>query len=416
MKSIKLFDSLYKLIGIPTLFMIAVTSRGFTEIKIGLLLVLAIVSFLELSVTRKGVNRGFFIYICIFITYMMGSLLWGIVNGYEFSLSKDEPLLRYYLTTPFLLLLYSTIYTNRYDRLAYTISVLRHITLYIVIGDLYKILSLRIVLPDLDPIGLFTFTNVNYEDAILRISNETQLMYLLPLYIVLLFENKGIKAKVEKAECWVIVIGGLLYCILSGRKMLEFVVFATLFFMVVRDMVKRYSVHKIKRIMLVLTGATVFILLINRFSSILKITNIFDTAINTFTAGLSRNDYGVTKRANDIKNLFSMFLDSPIIGNGLNSYVEGRQSAHNNWSYEVYFNALLAQTGIAGIGIFGFGIYFLVSRLQRFYKQNRNPMFFAFNVGFVSFLACAATNPIINDMLPWFFTMAIVFAYINNFR
>ena len=82
-----------------------------------------------------------------------------------------------------------------------------------------------------------------------------------------------------------------------------------------------------------MTGATVFILLINRFSSILKITNIFDTAINTFTAGLSRNDYGVTKRANDIKNLFSMFLDSPIIGNGLNSYVEGRQSAHNNWSY-----------------------------------------------------------------------------------
>ena len=83
------FDILYIFIGIPWIFMMIATSRGFTVIKTGMLVILSIVAFMEFLEKRKRFFIKEFSYLLLFLGYYSISLFLGIMSGYEFSFTTD---------------------------------------------------------------------------------------------------------------------------------------------------------------------------------------------------------------------------------------------------------------------------------------------------------------------------------------
>lgn len=84
MKIKDLFNYLYILIGVPFLFLVIITSRGFTEIKTLLLAILIVIAFIETILIKKSINKSFTYFIFIFVIYFIFSLLLGIFNGFPF--------------------------------------------------------------------------------------------------------------------------------------------------------------------------------------------------------------------------------------------------------------------------------------------------------------------------------------------
>ena len=129
----------------------------------------------------------------------------------------------------------------------------------------------------------------------------------------------------------------------------------------------------------------------------------YDTVIN----GLSSGAGGVTKRMGNIDALMEMFYDSPIWGNGLNSYAANSLACDTSkWSYEVSFIAWLAQTGIIGMMFLAVLAIYITKRLHRFGKRG-DVRYDALMVGFLCFMLASASNPMIYLVWPW----TIVAAY-----
>ena len=82
-------DVFIYIVGIPCLFMMIITSRGFTQIKIVLLLLFSFICFIDVVLNRSSIMICHIRYVLVFMTYFMLSLIFGIVNGYEFHLEND---------------------------------------------------------------------------------------------------------------------------------------------------------------------------------------------------------------------------------------------------------------------------------------------------------------------------------------
>ena len=187
-----IFDNLYVVIGIPCLFMMMVTSRGFTNIKTTLLGATIIISVLEIIITHSRFNKRDFFYLFGFIIYYMFSLLWGIIGGYPFSFNIDFSLIQYYAITPIAIYLGYMIFRDKPSRTKLLVQAVTIISLFIVIMDVWKLLAYENVLPDIDKFNLIMVASDNmYDDKLaLRVSNEHVLMYLLPFYIIMLLDPK----------------------------------------------------------------------------------------------------------------------------------------------------------------------------------------------------------------------------------
>jgi len=232
-----------------------------------------------------------------------------------------------------------------------------------------------------------------------RMSNEPSLMFLLPMYLYLFFQgDNSIKDRI--IYTFILLFGGI-YVILSGRRALELVVGLTLVIIVILN-IKRLGRKQIKRLSLIVLALIVLFIAINIVADKMGIANIVQTATRSFTEGFGLKYGGMTKRTGNAKGLFELFLSSPIIGNGLNSYaVSSVASKTHSWSYEVYYNALLAQTGLIGIGLLFAGIYKLVKEYYLAYKITNNHNLIGIIFGLVMFIISSASNPFIAETWVW---------------
>ena len=401
------FDILYILIGIPWIFMMIATSRGFTRIKTVLLLCLSIVAFLEFICEKKRIIKKEFVYLVIFLEYYLFSLIIGVFSGYEFSVSIDFAIIQYYFITPVLVVLLSTIFLYRNYRIDFLLRSIEVICLIVLVLDLAKILSYRIGTPDIDFFNLIMIASNNTEfELAIRVSNEASFMFLLPIIIVLFFE-KGIKTK-RRILLGTIVILGTAYGFLSGRKMLELLIFGTVIIMLFRELISLQGKRMIHVIEFCL-GGIILLVVVSKLSSTLNIENIIGQAFNTLRKGLAKDSYGVSHRAGNIEALMDLFLTSPILGHGLNSYaLNSLANGITKWSYEVLYVALLAQTGILGVTLLFVSIKYILKNLIYIFKKTGDLYFLATFIGFGSFILAGGTNPMVYYIWPWVISLALI--------
>lgn len=399
------FDFLYIIIGVPWLFMMIATSRGFTSIKLGLLVVLGIIVLFENIMRRVKINKKVLLFTFLFVSYYMLSLEYGIINGYKFILIEDYALLQYYFITPILVVLISLMFKRKEYRLHFVFNILKYITLIVVILNVDVVLAHLIGFVNFDFLNLIMIaSDVTTNGLYLRVSNEANLMFLLPMYIILLFDSG--ESKKNKFIYFCIIGFGLIYALLSGRKMLEIVI-AIAFFIVFIDKLKKANKETVRLVLSMLIVIPLAILAIQKISEMINIGNIFELAMETLKNGLSKGNDGVNIRVIDTKALFKLWLNSPIWGNGLNSHASVLANGVTLWSYEVVYFALLAQTGLIGITLFFYSIYYLLKQLFYRFKETGIGIYKSVIVAFLMFILCGASNPLVYFIWPWIICVSL---------
>lgn len=402
----KYFDYLYYLTGLPFIFLTIATSRNFTLIKIVLLSTIFFVSICEVFFINNGkLVRFLFKYILIFVSYFMISLCIGIVSGYPFDFINDFSLIQYFFITPIFILIISEIfYLNSYRTDIFE-KILKYVTLIVLILDLNKILSFILPIPDFDFFNLIMVSSSNMysNELTLRVSNEVNLMFLLPFFIVQLFEGENNK-KDELLYILIFLLGAL-YAVLSGRKVLEIVIVGALVFELYRLFNKKWKTI-IKVSILILLFFPIILFLLKYIENLIGLNNIFEQAYLTIKEGFSNSSRGVVVRKNYFNSLIDLWLNSIIMGNGLNSHAAVLASNTTLWSYEIVYVALLAQTGLIGVSIFFYGVIYIVYKLYRLYKKNNKKIYLSCLVAFISFIFCGSSNPLVYIIWPWIFIIA----------
>lgn len=409
--TIKAFDCLYIIIGVPFFFLNISTSRTFSITKSVLLLCLCLLACIELALLAvndhhsASFKKKHIAYVITFVGYFTFSLLWGIVNGYPFSLPNDSDLIEHYIITPIAVLLIFEIFRSSFTRFQFLLSILKWIALVVSSGDLiaaiFILFGIKMPYP-LSSIFMTASTVQSEAEMAIRVTNEASLMFLVPLFAVMVFDEKS--SRKDRIIFAVITVCGTMYSLLSGRKMLEIVIFLSLAFCVVWQLFSRRV--RVKNKVFVCVVVLVLIAVAFFLSDLLNIGNIFQIALTTLQNGFSSSSRGVYGRVDNMVALFDLWAQSPIIGNGLNSYVSSSlASSITPWSYEIVYNALLAQTGIIGIVILGVGMLYILSRLYKSYKKTFECFYLAFFIGFGCFLICGASNPLVYYVWVW----AIVF-------
>lgn len=150
MKISKIYNYAYILIGIPWLFLMIITSRGFTGIKTAFLVTLFGIALSEMIFCRLKMTKNHLLYLVIFITYFFLNLLWGIYRGFNFDFANDFALIQYYFITPIIVIVFNVVLTNNDKRIKTLWIVIKYITLLTVVMDVWKIFAYKGILPDID--------------------------------------------------------------------------------------------------------------------------------------------------------------------------------------------------------------------------------------------------------------------------
>lgn len=410
---IRIFDYLYVVIGVPLIFLTIITSRDYTMIKTILLILLSGIAFIEILL-KKRINKKMFLYICAFILYFSASLLIGILLGYQANIESVFPLVQYYIVTPIVIFLFYNVCIMHNHRIMFVIRFIIILTFILCLLDFLKVLSVRNMIPKfglLDLILQSSDVNDKY-GLVLRMANETSFFFLLPFSIVLLLNDN--MSKSYKYMNYMSIILGVSYCVISGRKALEIIVAVVLIIVVVKKYCSIKNTNDlVKNILLLIFGIIALYVFLGFISDVLQIENIIDEAINTLVNGLDSKTYGVIKRNDNISALFDMWLTSPIIGHGLNSYANASLASSTAlWSYEVYYNALIAQSGIVGLFFVMYPIYYICRHLYLKFKYYQSKFFLAILIAHFSFAISAGTNPMLYLFWPW--TISLICIHYNN--
>jgi hypothetical protein len=247
-------------------------------------------------------------------------------------------------------------------------------------------------------------------------------MFLTPIFVFLLI-NPDTTNKKDRVIYLSIVLFSIIYGILSGRKILEISIMLSAFFSYLfvngKFSFKRFSAWKILRLLIIaILIVVVFSAVFERLSVIMGIDNILDLAYDTLVEELKFGDHGAdgaNKRLENTEVLLDLWLQSPLWGNGLNAYSDlSLASTVTKWSYEVVYVAWLAQTGVIGVFLLYLPSVYIIKKLRfkgRKYLDNR---YYALAFGFVSFLFCGSSNPLVYLVWPW--SIVLTFCNVKPFN
>lgn len=411
----KLYDYLYLMIGLPWFFLMLFSSNLYTGLKVALLGILILLCSCEILVRNLLFNRKHLQFVFFFIVYALFSLVIGIINGYEFVLSKDFSLLQNNVLVPLTVLIISTVMSSEEYRKDFIWKLLVGLTCMMTVLDVIKVLSfmLGINIPILNFIMIYS-EEVSVKLA-LRVTNESSLMFLLPIFVFLLFNKNGNENKKTNFIYFTTVFMGVLYTVISGRKILELSLVLVFFFSVIfkNGRFKLLTLFTPAKVRYYFVGAVALILLLLVFEKLSANVglDILDLAYEQITKGLSSDSDGVEKRFGTTSALLNMWANSPIWGNGLNAY-DPRYLANETtkWSYEVVYVALLAQTGIIGAVLFAIPSFFIIRRLWLQGKLKNDNRYYGLAFGFSVFLLCGSSNPLVYFVWPW----SIVLTFITD--
>lgn len=409
MNSIKFFDKLYVIVGIPWLFLMLFTSGSLTNLKVILLVLLLLISATDIICNGIKFRYSVASYVILFIGYCVFSLTIGVLKGFEFVITKDYTLIQYFIITPLCVLFLSASLSHTSQRINFIWRSLCYLTCILAVLDVFRDL---LNLVGIRPVFL-EFIELSSEvkeegHLALRVKNESSFFFLLPIFIYMLFNSP--KKDKYKVIFLITTIFGFIYAIVSGRKTLELLI---LFCIVFAITYKRNIFKILSNNIIVILYSTIIIIILSpvlfsMLSELIGIEDVPQLVIDTVKNGLSSDSVGMTKRVGNTNSLLDLWYDSLLYGNGINSYAhDSLANQTTKWSYEVFYVAWLAQTGIIGVSVLAYGAISIILRLNKLGNISGNKKYYAVMLGFICFLIAGATNPLLYFVWPW--TIAVIY-------
>lgn len=395
---------------------------SFTSFKIVLTIAIALLPLINLDKYNYLKSpKIIFLILFIWIIYFSFSLLLGIYNGFPYP--DIRFITRWYLLLPLSFLIGHFFYKNINNQLI--LKIIEYITLIILIFSViflileyYQLTSyFRFIYPADSFSGLVALE----EKLQFRQSNQVSFTFLIPANIFIFYlKNKDFKY-FPYLSCFNILFGSVITFI-SGRRALQYSVGLILFFFlfksifyilkkgkvnctVFKNFFLRKEFYFFKSIFLIFV-ITIISFLFKNLLDLYAESNLFEAFFSTIFAPLDfMKDDGTFVRITQGISLIDGWLESPIIGNGLNSHSFSIiRDAEKPWSYELFYLALLFQTGIVGFTIFISTIYLTLFGLSipLINRSNYHKKFyFVLPFSIIIFFVGAATNPFWDNMAIW---------------
>ena len=226
----------------------------------------------------------------------------------------------------------------------------------------------------------------------------------MPYCIARLSTIRNEKSLFNKVCLIIAVFSGIVFTLLSGRKSLEIVVLGSIIFSIIFSVYKNKMHIHISSIFIVIIVMFASYLIINKVSALMGLENLVSSARDTFFNDMFKKSGGIDSRSGDIQALYRMWtkdIGTFFFGNGLNSYARDSLASYTTpWSYEVFFNALLAQTGIIGVGVITYVLCIFIKSTIICYRITNHSQHLGIIIGTVAFVFASATNPMF--YLSWF--------------
>lgn len=376
----------------------------------GILLLMICFKSLTKILIVKSISKNECVYFLIFIIYYISSLLLGIMSGWKFDLYGDMPLVFYYIITPICVFLLGDLYADKKMVIFKTLVI---ITSIICVLDTIKLLMLLGVMPNSEIINIFIHLdsdNMLYNELTLRLSNESSLIFLIPLNIMILSSIKEF-SKVYRLAILISVVFGCVYAMFSGRRILELGIIFSSFVFVFQQGIFRFSLKKfIKYSVVGIIFISIFSCMFQYINTMTGLIDIKEMIIQTFFEGFTGS--GMKVREGYLPSLIDLWSESPLIGNGLNAYGDKIASGINAWSYEVVYLALLGQAGFLGVGILAIGILAVFCNYWNLYSASKNLLerniYLSVSVASFVFIFAGFTNPQIYYV--WFWVIFFIFS------
>lgn len=239
--------------------------------------------------------------------------------------------------------------------------------------------------------GNVTSTSATFIAA--RLTNQGALTFFLP-YVAIRLEKISKKFNLM----YVSFILGIIASLLSGRRIVQIVAIAVIFYTLIR--VKSLTVGYVFRMFVKLVLSIFVILLVGSIvSSLLNIQNVFFTIYETIADAFDADTASSIIRASQAQYLIEGWKSHPLIGQGLNSYVTSYIRNYDSpWSYEYVYYAFLYQIGIFGIFLLVSMVIGITKPLLQNISCNEDKSLL---VAFIFFLVAAASNPMFTNMWVW---------------
>jgi hypothetical protein len=240
-----------------------------------------------------------------------------------------------------------------------------------------------------------------YENSIeYALSNMTTVIYGLSFMIG--FVMLGLRTSIQFSRKWrIFCVGGLLISffvmLISGRKafMLVGLISVPLSLVLMRmSGIADFQLKSIVKIFGIALATIVVGVLIGSMVFGLDLSALFENFLSGFDFG-DPDNLSAARRAEQFNALIGEWKSSPFIGFGHGSNAHSAPGDVIPWAYELQYIALLFQTGILGMLVYGSAVAWLmyqVVRLSRKYADLAVLMLPAL-VGLVCFLIANATNP-----------------------
>jgi len=233
----------------------------------------------------------------------------------------------------------------------------------------------------------------------LAIPGLNTMSFLTPFLMAVLVSRKyGRKLRVA---LWAILVLGCILILFSGRRAMEIIMLASplIIFAISRfqpDSDRRKTRESLIRAVAVL--ALLIGVAIPVFGSAYGITfsGITDRFMAAFDFSMNSSDDSPQARTEQTHALLKEWEQRPIIGAGFGATSHGSlRSEETPWAYELYYLALLFQTGIIGLGAYCLAVLWIYYSAVRIIKAGGQAaqIMFPVLVGMTGFLIASASNP-----------------------
>jgi len=230
------------------------------------------------------------------------------------------------------------------------------------------------------------------------------LPFLVPFVLsalVTLLPNTPGPLTLRRRWLWAAAFLGLTSVVISGRRALYLVTlispFLTLVFLSFQPMVERHLSRK-ALVRVTACGVLALVILFVPLNATYGITlsGLADRLSVGFNFSPTSEDTGATDRRVQFHALIAGWVGNPLLGAGHGSPAFGSiRSEESPWNYELYYLALLYQTGLVGFTAYAAGIFWIYWMGVRVIRAGGylSALMVACLVGLSSILIASATNP-----------------------
>lgn len=229
-----------------------------------------------------------------------------------------------------------------------------------------------------------------------RVAYMSSAPYLLPFCFALYFMKLKEPANYSRLLITICTFFLFLAVIVSGRRALYLIAFITplLFYIFIQFAPKDNEVRSTRGVSTFLLALAALALLVTWFLSYLELdpVAIFDMFATGFDFSTDRS---ASARKTTFLSLIEGWNDVPILGAGHGSHVSYIRSSVMPWSYELFYVAILFQTGLVGFSFFALGTVWVFYRALQIIAEGgvMSQIMLPNILGFTGILIANATNP-----------------------